>query len=236
MPLAPADAPETVARVREGMPVVDVIAHQLYRELGAFDLDDLRSAGHEGLLQAARSFDPSLGVPFRRWVSLRVRGAMIDSLRNVDLPRHIQVRIRAIEAGDRMSEAAAEEEAQNPTTSAADADARLSSYLAGMATAIATGLLATPVKGAGPGSADAVDPSEAPDDRAAREQLLAMLREAVALQPDAERQLLTRHYFEGVTFEKAAKEMGLSKAWASRLHARAIEGITRELKRRRVLR
>lgn len=123
MPLAPADAPETVARIHEGLPLVDMLAHQLRRQLGAMDLDDLRSAGREGLVNAARSFDASLGVPFRRWANLRVRGAMIDAVRSQGgLPRRVYNRIRAIEAGDRISEASAEDDANKPTPTTKEAD------------------------------------------------------------------------------------------------------------------
>ncbi len=59
-------------------------------------------------------------------------------------------------------------------------------------------------------------------------------RAAVEGRPEAERHLLVRHYFEGVSFDEAAKEIGLSKSWASRLHARAIEGLAKDLKRLRV--
>ena len=62
-------------------------------------------------------------------------------------------------------------------------------------------------------------------------QLVALAREAVDRRPEAERHLLRRHYFDGVNFDEAAREIGLSKSWASRLHARAIEAIAKELRR-----
>jgi RNA polymerase sigma factor for flagellar operon FliA len=232
MSLAPADAPETVARIHEGMPIVDLLAHQLKRQLGSYDLDDLRSAGHEGLVSAARSFDPSLGVPFRRWANLRVRGAMIDAVRSHGgIPRRVYNRLRAIEAGDRLADTAIEEDAQKPTTSEVEADQRLSGYLAGIATAMAVGLLS---ESSGPDAEDVRDATLSAEEQLAQAQLVRLVREAVEKQPDAERHLLTRHYFDGITFDEAAKELGLSKSWASRLHARAIEGVTRELKRQRV--
>ncbi len=232
MPLAPADAPETVARIHEGMPLVDILAFQLRRQLGSYDLDDLKSAGREGLVNAARSFDPALGVPFRRWANLRVRGAMIDAVRSQGgVPRRIYNRLRAIEAGDRLSEASAEEEGQKPTTTEVEADQRLTGYLAGIATAMAVGLLS---ESTGPDPEDVRDATLTAEEQLAQHQLITHIREAVAKQPDAERHLVTRHYFDGLTFDEAAKELGLSKSWASRLHARAIEGIARELKRQRV--
>jgi RNA polymerase sigma factor for flagellar operon FliA len=48
--------------------------------------------------------------------------------------------------------------------------------------------------------------------------------------------LVERHYFGGATLDEAARALGLSKSWGSRLHARAIEQMARELKRARVTR
>ena len=64
--------------------------------------------------------------------------------------------------------------------------------------------------------------------------MLAVLKREIAKQPDAERTLLERHYFDDLTFEDAAREIGLSKSWASRLHARAIENLGKSLRRMRV--
>jgi RNA polymerase sigma factor for flagellar operon FliA len=46
--------------------------------------DDLTSAAMMALVQAARSFDPQRGVPFAMFVKSRLRGAIIDELRNRD--------------------------------------------------------------------------------------------------------------------------------------------------------
>jgi RNA polymerase sigma factor for flagellar operon FliA len=49
------------------------------------------------------------------------------------------------------------------------------------------------------------------------------LRAALDSLPDKERTMLRAVYFEGLTIERAGKSMGLSKSWASRLHARALQ-------------
>ncbi len=46
--------------------------------------EDLISAGSEGLVDAARKFDPSKGVAFSAYAEIRIRGAMIDELRSRD--------------------------------------------------------------------------------------------------------------------------------------------------------
>jgi len=48
------------------------------------DLEDLVSAGVVGLLEAARSFDSSKNAQFRTFAKFRIRGAIIDSLREMD--------------------------------------------------------------------------------------------------------------------------------------------------------
>jgi RNA polymerase sigma factor for flagellar operon FliA len=218
---------DALARFHAELDLVDLIARQLGRRVSrSVTLDDLRSFGREGLLQAARSFDPSRGVPFRRWANVRVRGAMMDGLRQWGaLPRRLYRELRALEAADHVLEAYDEEDAANPATTPEAADSRLTAYLAGMATAMAVGTLGAPPEGA---DGEGLEPS--PEDLLAEAELLERVKEIVAMLPEQERTLVERHYFGGDTLDDAAASLGLSKSWGSRLHARAIETIARKLR------
>lgn len=223
------DSPEVLARVKEGLDLVDMLARQMRRQFGPHaSVDDLASQGREALLAAARSFDPDRGVPFRRWVNLRVRGAMIDGVRQSgNLPKRVYRKLRALQDADFVHEAASEE--QVPATPEA-ADAKIGDQLGSAAMAMAVGFLAMRQTDA---LEAAKDPDHSPESNVGHAELLARVKEAIAERPEQERVLLTRHYFDDVTFEEAAKELGLSKSWASRLHARAIEGVARSLKRKK---
>lgn len=229
-PKPPPDPPEVLARIDEGLDLVDMLARQLRRQFGSYvQVDDLVSQGREALLAAARTFDPDRGVPFRRWANLRVRGAMIDLVRSQgNLPRRVYRKLRAVQAADRVHENAAEEQAAAPVTGAEDADAKVGDQLGTAAMAMAISFL-------GMRSGDAVDrardPKDTPEEEVAKAELLVRIRAAIAERPEAERLLLERHYFEGVNFEETARELGLSKSWASRLHSRAIEAIAKAMKR-----
>lgn len=48
------------------------------------ELDDLVSAGVVGLIEAAQSFDYSKNIQFRTFAKFRIRGAIVDSLRDTD--------------------------------------------------------------------------------------------------------------------------------------------------------
>src|SRR5216110_1352907 len=63
------------------------------------EADDLISYGLIGLINAIDRFDPSRGVRFEAFASVRIRGAVIDQLRTLNwLPRSAISRIRQIES------------------------------------------------------------------------------------------------------------------------------------------
>ncbi|MDB4943581.1 MAG: polymerase sigma factor for flagellar operon [Labilithrix sp.] len=227
----PPDSPEVLARITEGLDLVDMLARQMRRQFGPYQQhEDLVSQGREALLAAARSFDPDRGLPFRRWANLRVRGAMIDSMRQSgNLPRRVYRKLRAVQAADQIHEASGEEQGAAPAASAEEADKKLSDQLGTAAMAMAIGFLARRTSDA---LDHAEDASASPEEQTVRAQTLEVIRAAIAERPDAERHLLQRHYFDDVNFDEAAREIGLSKSWASRLHARAIEGLAKTLKSR----
>jgi RNA polymerase sigma factor for flagellar operon FliA len=223
------DPPEVLARFHAQLDLVDLNARQVARRLAtsSVTLDDLRSFGREGLLQAARTFDESRGVPFRRWANLRIRGAMIDGVRQWgSLTRRIYRELRAIAAADRVQETYDEEDAANPAATAEAADARVSSYLAGLATAMAIGSVA-----ASPEGLEVPSPGETPEELAMAAELLERIKGVLPMLPSTERSLVEKHYFGDQTLDQAAASLGLSKSWGSRLHARAIETLTRHLRR-----
>jgi RNA polymerase sigma factor for flagellar operon FliA len=230
-PLAPpsGDSPEILARFHAELDLVDIVARQMARRIGTtVTLDDLRSFGREGLLQAARTFDASRGVPFRRWANLRIRGAMIDGVRQWgELPRRVYRELRALEAGDRVLATYDEEDAAAPAATAEEADTRLTAYLAGVSTAIALGTMAV----ATPDGLEAEGRGMTPEDLVGAAEMAARLRSIVAGLSERERVLIERHYFGEETLDAAAASLGLSKSWGSRLHARAIESIARALRK-----
>jgi RNA polymerase sigma factor FliA len=57
--------------------------------------DDLTSAANLALVRASRDFDSTLGVPFGSYASMRIRGALLDALRQMDfMPRGSRQRAR----------------------------------------------------------------------------------------------------------------------------------------------
>ena len=71
--------------VLANMPLVGyAVSELLHRVPPSVSRDELVSAGSLALVLAARAYDPTTGVPFARYASLRIRGALIDELRSMD--------------------------------------------------------------------------------------------------------------------------------------------------------
>jgi RNA polymerase sigma factor for flagellar operon FliA len=86
--------------LREYSHLVKRIAHQMMVKLPhSVQIDDIIQAGMMGLLDAASRYDEFHGAQFETYATQRIRGAMLDELREADwLPRSLRRDMRRIEA------------------------------------------------------------------------------------------------------------------------------------------
>src|SRR5512137_2326459 len=85
--------------ILEHLPQIKYIAQRISTKLPSHvELNDLVGAGVLGLLDAIEKFDPSRGVKFKTYAELRIKGAILDSLRNLDwAPRSLRKRSKDLE-------------------------------------------------------------------------------------------------------------------------------------------
>jgi RNA polymerase sigma factor for flagellar operon FliA len=82
-----------------------IARHVMNRLPASVQLDDLLQAGLIGLMEAARSYDPSQGASFETYATIRVRGAILDELRRNDwAPRSLSRRSRQLSEAARAIE------------------------------------------------------------------------------------------------------------------------------------
>ncbi|OGT01538.1 MAG: RNA polymerase sigma factor FliA [Gallionellales bacterium RBG_16_57_15] len=86
--------------LREYAQLVKRLAHQMMsRPPSSVQIDDIIQAGMMGLLDAASRYDEFHGAQFETYATQRIRGAMLDELREADwLPRSLRRDMRSIEA------------------------------------------------------------------------------------------------------------------------------------------
>lgn len=226
------DAPRDGDRdrlVEQNVALVHAVARKLKRQISArVELDDLVGYGSKGLLEAAERFDPRHGVAFSTFAYYRIRGAMLDGVRTMGwYSRADYARYRAEERANEYLQNQADRtgaetvgavrEGAGAAPAANDKAAALggiAEILSGIATVHITSLEAAATV-----ADERLPPPDASLDTG---RLGARVREAVKTLPDRERQLMELYYFADKNLEEAGAEMGLSKSWACRLHARAV--------------
>lgn len=227
------DDAEALRRFEAELDLVEVVARQIARSLASsVELDELRSFGREGLLDAARRFDPSRGVPFRAYANYRVKGSIYDGVRKLArLPRRIHEKLNALDAAALTSEGELENLSapRPPGSGRKEADAALAEHLGAIATALAVGLVA-PTAPNDEGEPSPISLDADPEESYARSELIGLVSQAISELPQAEAELVRRHYLEGERFDHVASELGLSKSWASRLHTRAMGRLAKKLR------
>src|SRR5580692_5451890 len=89
--------------VLEHLPLVKAIAIRVHENLPVHvDLDDLVHAGVLGLFDAAGKFNPEKQVVFSSYAKHRIKGAILDSLRQLDwASRDMRRRHKQVEAATR---------------------------------------------------------------------------------------------------------------------------------------
>src|SRR5579862_7111615 len=100
--------------VLEHLPLVKAIAVRVHENLPVHvDLDDLVHAGILGLFDAANKYNPDKQVVFSSYAKHRIKGAILDSLRQLDwASRDMRRRHKQVEAATRELAGALQ---RNPT-------------------------------------------------------------------------------------------------------------------------
>src|SRR3954464_7009046 len=100
--------------VMQHLPLARAIAVRVYENLPVHvELDDLVHAGIIGLFDAATKFNPEKQVAFSSYAKHRIKGAILDSLRQLDwASRDMRRRHKQVEAATRELSSALQ---RNPT-------------------------------------------------------------------------------------------------------------------------
>ena len=205
--------------------------------------EELYDYGIIGLLEAADRFDASLGVAFTTYAYYRIRGAIYDGLRRmgwVSRSAYAKARFEA-RANAYLEEAATHpnEEAdpkagpQGPSSAPPEAqDGRhpLEAAVQDLATVVHS-LAAVYITSLDAATeAKLIDDSQlGPEEKVGLEELRALVRNTIRRLSPEERQLLELYYYKDKSMQQVGDQLGLSKSWTSRLHARVIDKLHRML-------
>jgi RNA polymerase sigma factor for flagellar operon FliA len=204
--------------------VVGSMSHHYPRHC---DRDELVAAGTFGLVEAARRFDPSKGVPFERWAVLRIRGAVVDAVRALDFaPRALRSTARDLSAVRETLErelgrtATSEEVAERmgmPLADLVQLEGRLH-----RSTVLSLDAPARDQEGDTTLASIVLDPGADPLEELERRERDNYVIDALQSLPDRLRDVLVGYFLEGRTSAELAEELGVTESRVSQMRSEAL--------------
>ena len=194
------------------------------------DRDDLARAGALGLVEAARRYDESRGVPFDRFAAQRIRGAILDAVRAADwAPRSVRTLARKLEG---VEQRLATELGRVPSgAEMAVALGMTRQELARLQDRLFRSVvLALEHEVTDAGSQEDLTLIDVLCDRSAVEpleeletrELHAYLRDAVHLLPERHRLVIVGYFLESRTSQELARFLGVTESRVSQLRSEAL--------------
>ncbi len=231
------DAESRNRLVEHYYPLVRYLAEKLKARLPlSVDVDDLASAGAQGLLSAVEGFEPERGVKFETYCTARVRGSMLDELRSEDWAprqlRHQATKLRTTQAAlsrDLGREPTEEEMAERFELATEEYRALVRSAAA----ASRVSLEATEETPKGP----PVRRADVLEDRRTEDPWEGLRREDVFqyvlkdLTPK-ERLIVVLYYWENLTMKEIGQIFGVTESRICQLHTRILKSLRERLKDR----
>jgi RNA polymerase sigma factor for flagellar operon FliA len=222
--------------ILESLSLVKNIAYRVARRLpSSVEISDLVNAGVLGLLDAVDKFDPQRGVRFNAYAELRIRGAIIDSLRDLDwAPRSLRRKSRELERIYGMLEVKLGRPATDEEICAA-----MGETLEGFHALIdqLNGLTIGSFEAAAhPASGEKVidyypDDANDPYTQLAADELIGVLAKAIDALPEKERLVISLYYFEEMTMKEVGALLGVNESRVSQLHSKATLRLRDKLRR-----
>lgn len=213
----------------EQMPQVRYIARHIHDRLPQHvPLEDLIHAGVLGLMDALTKYDEARQVQFKTYAKFRIRGAILDSLRELDWsPRDLRRKARQIEkaaerVGHALGRSATEQEIADELGMSIESFQHLLGELEGL------DLGSFHIENGDKDHDDDLceylpgNPEESPYFLTMKSELRSMLGRAIAELSEKEQQVLSLYYYEELTMKETGAVLGVGESRVSQIHSLAL--------------
>src|SRR5579862_6151903 len=214
--------------VLEHLPLVKAIAIRVHENLPVHvDVDDLVHSGVLGLFDAASKYNPDKQVAFSSYAKHRIKGAILDSLRQLDwASRDMRRRHKQVEAATRELASTLQ---RNPTEAEIAQKLGLDPerWRSMMLDLRNVGLISASTRANENEDLPAPDfpskPETHPDSICAREQLRSVLGVAMKTLPERYQKVVLLYYTNEMTMKEIGGILGINESRVSQIHKSALE-------------
>lgn len=205
--------------------LVKFVAGRLYTNYGNnVEYDDLVSYGVFGLIDAIEKYDTCRGVKFDTYAQLRIKGSIIDYLREIDwLPRSVRQKAKELEKAyyeleNELGRPANDDEvAARLNVSLEDFQKKIL-YISTYSIVSLDDLLEQKREFAN----DNMDNETNPGAAIEKDVLRNIIIETITALPEKENKVITLYYYEELTYKEIGKLLSISESRVSQLHTKAI--------------
>src|SRR5262249_53501862 len=213
--------------VLDHLPLVKAIAVRVHENLPVHvDLDDLIQPGILGLFGAASKYNLDKKVIFHSYAKHRIKGAILDSLRQLDwASRDLRRRHKQVEAATRDLSAKFE----RPPTEAEIAEkmgVEVERWRQMVVELRTVGLISASGRGTDDNQSAPEFPAKQefqPDNICAREELREMLLSAMKTLPERYQKVVVMYYTNDMTMKEIGGMLGINESRVSQIHKTALE-------------
>lgn len=214
--------------VMEHLPLVKVIAVRVHESLPVHvELDDLVHAGILGLFDAATKYDPEKQVAFSSYAKHRIKGAILDSLRQLDwASRDLRRRHKQVE---QVTRDLCTELQRQPTEEelAAKLGVEVARWRQMALDLRNVGLVSASSRAQENEDLPAPDfpckVESQPDSMCAREEMKDKLEVAMAVLPERYKRVVVLYYTNELTMKEIGGMLGINESRVSQIHKSALE-------------
>ncbi len=230
------DEEERERLLLDQLPQVRYIARRIHERLPRHvPFEDLVHAGVVGLIDALHKFDHTKHVQFASYAKFRIRGAILDSLREMDWsPRDLRRKARVLEeAHQRLSASLGRHPTEPELATELGMELRELQSLLSEIDGLEVGSLR--IQSSRDGKEEDLceylpnDPQETPLLLCLRSEMKALLTQAIQSLPEKERQVLALYYFEELTMKEVGAVMGIGESRVSQIHSVAVVRLRAQL-------
>jgi len=214
--------------VLDHLALVKAIAVRVHENLPVHvDLDDLIHAGVLGLFDAATKYNPGKQVVFHSYAKYRIKGAMLDSLRQLDwASRDLRKRQKMVEAitrelSDKLKRTPTEAEIAEKVGVGVDRWRRMVLELRTVGLMSASSYASDRDQNNTPEFPASRETQ--PDNMCVHEQLRQVLAIAVKTLPERYQKVVTLYYSKELTMKEIGGILGINESRVSQIHKTALE-------------
>ncbi|AVP54189.1 RNA polymerase sigma factor [Clostridium tetani] len=228
--------------VKKYIPLVKYIASRvIIGKTKYIDYDDLVGYGMLGLMDAMQKFDPSKGMKFSTYASIRIRGSMIDELRRISpISKSAMDKLnRYNEAVEKLQmknfkEPKLEEVAKELDMSLKEV-AQIENYINYISIVSLEDFIFSDEEDMSLMATVVDKNSPSPEKILEEKELIEYLEKAINKLKQRDRIVLSLYYYERLTLKEIGKVLDVSESRVCQLHSRAIVHLRSELKKLKII-